>query len=492
MRRFELDTKFWELDRRPHYGTPAVRWGIKDGHVNYRELTVDRDAVDTHVEQLIAERLAEGYVEVFEQAVAAAPVPRWWGRFERGAAYLEIGLFDRTVRQRRGDTLEDLGDTATKYPTREDAREMVERVTRSALATGFMLVREGEPEMRAASVYPELEEQCLANPDDPSAWAIYADWLLGQDDLRGELAALQLGGKLRETEQFLYQHRETLFGVHADSWLKTLELTWRHGFVRGARLHSTHALVVDDLVRELLALPIARLIDTLHVEGNDSTIDAIVESAQAPWIRELRLGGSNDLSAAWAKLPALEVLYLDGYAQIGEVVHPRLRQLGYSAYRVGEDIIDRIARGQLPRLESLELGLGDDWGTASNAIHALFASTRFTELRHLGLTRCAYLDALAPALAVAAIVQQLRTLDLSNGLGTRVAATALVAARASLVHLERIDLAGNLFAPQQQAQLAKALPNAVIGIQKTKAKPEPRPRRVKRAVGPVQPIRRKR
>ncbi len=41
--------------------------------------------------------------------------------------------------------------------------------------------------------------------------------------LRGELAALQLGGKQRETEQLLYQHREALFGVHADSWLKTLE-----------------------------------------------------------------------------------------------------------------------------------------------------------------------------------------------------------------------------------------------------------------------------
>jgi uncharacterized protein (TIGR02996 family) len=485
VRRFELDAKFWELDA-PRYGMARLRWGTKGGHVNQRELRGAAGTLDDQIQQLIAERLAEGYVEVFEQ-LAVVPVPHWWGRFERGAAYLEIGLNDCTVRQRRGDTLEDLGDTARKYDTREEAREMVERVTRSALATGFTLVREGEPPMREASVYPELEEQCLANPDDPSAWAIYADWLLGRDDVRGELAALQLGGKQRDVELMLHQHREELFGVNADSWLKTLELTWRHGFVRGARIHSTGTLLLDDLVRELLALPIARLIDTLHAEGHDATIDAIVASAQAPWIRELKLGGSNNLSAAWAKLPALEVLRLDYGPELGEVVHPRLRQLVYSAYRTGPDVIERITRAQLPKLQALELGLGESSETPLVAMRALLASTSFPELRHLGLTQCAYLDALAPIVAVAPIVQQLRTLDLSDGLGTRAAANALVAARTSLGHLERIDLAGNMFAPQQQAQLAKALPNAVIGIQKTRAEPS---RRAVRLSGPAQPIRR--
>ncbi len=27
------------------------------------------------------------------------------------------------------------------------------------------------------------------------------------------------------------------------------------------------------------------MIDILHIDGNDSTIDPIVESAQAPWLR---------------------------------------------------------------------------------------------------------------------------------------------------------------------------------------------------------------
>ena len=39
---------------------------------------------------------------------------------------------------------------------------------------------------------PELEQAILANPDDEAAYEVYADWLQGEGDPRGELAAVQV------------------------------------------------------------------------------------------------------------------------------------------------------------------------------------------------------------------------------------------------------------------------------------------------------------
>ena len=486
-RRFALDDQFWEINI--YYSSVQIRWGLTSGLAKERTFHLEANEVAAKVAELVYAQLDKGYVEVSE---AVRPAPRWWGRFERGAAYLEVGLDDCTVRQRRGEGNEQEIDAAQKSPTREDALEMVERITRLALATGYQLVREGEPAIRPALVFPELEAQCLANPGDPSAWAIYADWLLGQDDVRGELAALHLGGKLQEADLLLHEHRAEMFGVYADSWKNTIELSWRHGFVRGARIHSAYSLVVDDLVRDFLALPIARLVDSLDLSEAGAELDVICASAQAPWIRELRLPSIYDFATVWAKLPALEVLQAgSGRFEPGTFAHPRLKRFAFGSYRLDDQLIDVIAGARLPSLEALELEVGETAEPPLDAWRALFTADGFPALHRLGLAKCGYLDQLIPILAVTPMIRQLRTLDLGQGSGGRKVASALVAAKTSLAHLERIDLAGNPFNAQQRAQLAKELPNAVLGAQPAPEPPAP-PRVRRPPPGPVQPIRRTR
>lgn len=498
MRRFELDAKFWEATR--FYGTIHLRWGIDGGLVKTREIHADSPGVaEDRLDELIDARLAEGYVEVTAEDVPPDPTPppRWWGRFERGAAYLEVGLSDRTVRQRRGDTLEEELDNATRYATREAAREMVERITKLALASGHRLVHEGEPPMEPAVFDAELEAQCLAEPDNESPWAVYADWLIAQNDVIGELAALHLGGKPRDADQLLHANRRRLFGVNADTWMKTLELSWRHGFARGARIHSTRTLVIEELVRELLRLPIARLVDALHLESSDEeTIAVVGESTHAKWLRELRLEGAGRVGTVWEKFPALEVLQVDAnYCELGTVAHPKLRRLVSSSPRLYTGAVEAIAAAQLPNLEYLELALGDaDDASAEQLVgllRAMFASEGFPKLSHLGLTHCGYVEEIVPMLAVSPLVKRLRTLDLSNGKGARAAATALVNFANTFGHLEWVALDGNRFSAPQLAQIAKALPNARAGAQQAREVTPAQPRRVKKPpAGPVLPVRR--
>jgi uncharacterized protein (TIGR02996 family) len=494
-RRFELGARFWEAE--VSYGTLRLRWGTQGGVPQSRELGLGSDAL-ARLDEMIDARLREGFVEIMAEVAdgepAAEPPPRWWGRFERGAAYIELGLNDCTVRQRRGDTLHQELDTANRHSTREAARELVERTSKLALANGYTLVREGLPPISPGSSDPELEAQCLAEPDHVAPWAVYADWLIARSDVRGELAALHLGGKPREAEQLIHANRAVLFGVNADSWLGILELTWRHGFAAGARLHSTSTLLPDELIRELLAMPIARFIDTLTVESGDgvATLAAIGESAQAPRIRELRLH-HGDFSALWTKLPALEVLHVDvGFSNLGTIEHAKLRQLVSTSGQLYETQLESLVGARLPNLEHLELGLGDvePADTPLASLETLLASTSLPRLSHVGFTGCGYLGLLIPVLARSPIAKQLRTLDLSNGLGARRAATALATHADAFRHLESIALDGNLFNTQQLAQITKALPNVTPGTQRTREQPASKPRVRKPPRGPVMPTRR--
>ena len=496
-RRFEHGDRFWEIttvrDR-----LVRVHWGLIGGASKVHETFADSVAeARSRNDDLIAGRLREGFVEVsLDDAAPDVPaVPRWWARFERGAAYLELELADCVVRQRRGDTMEEEIDTATRHPERDGAREMVERVTRLALGTGYKLVREGKPVVAPGACEPALEAECLADLDSESPWAVYADWLIAQGDLRGELAALHLGGKHLDADRLLHAERARLFGVNADTWMRTLVLSWRHGFATGAHVHSTQGLVVDELVRELLELPIARFLDTLHVEACDNeTLGVICRSAQAPRIRELRIERSGDFKRAWAKLPALEVLHVDAYSELGTGDHPALHTLVLSSTTYTRQLED-FARLRLPRLAhpAVELGEVDDANVPRKGLRALLASEGLPALSHLALTGCSYLEQLVPLLATSPLVARLHTLELSNGQGRRAAASALVTYPSSFAHLARLDVSGNQFTAPQLAQLAKVLPNLDPGTQRTIEKRAPPQRRPKKPPpGSVLPIRRKR
>jgi hypothetical protein len=436
---------------------------------------------------------------------------RWWGRFENGASYIELTLRGRMVRNKRGDTLHEELDSASRYETDAEAVEMVKRLSTNAVAAGYRLAREGEPAIERA-VNVELEGECLAEPENPGPWGVYADWLIAQGDVRGELAALRAAGKGEDADRLLQAKRTAVFGVNADSWAKLVECTWTHGFLSGVRLSTEranvsmgwrNAPVCAEIVEELLAMPIARFVQAIQLESADrESVVAIEASVQARTLRELRIEQVYEAVLPWAKFPALEVLEIAASYGIEEVLaHDRLRRLAITRWDSGYDQLAVIADARCPRLEELEVRLGGLFtGRAPiEQLNRLFHTTTLPALRHLGLPGCEYVDSVLTALAKSPLVQRLRVLDLSDGDAAGPEADALIARADALQHLERIDVDNNRFTPQQLAKLARVLPNVHAGEQRLAGEPvvEREPmvarRRTRRAApSPVMPTRRRR
>ena len=123
------------------------------------------------------------------------------------------------------------------------------------------------------SIASKLEDAILADPDDDAAYLVYADWLLAQNDPRGELIVLQhqaeeadgaRRAKLRRTaSQFLESHATYFLGpLHERSKGRKYEddaryeAHWRTGYVRRLELDWSRSGAYDpDLVcKELAAI----------------------------------------------------------------------------------------------------------------------------------------------------------------------------------------------------------------------------------------------
>ncbi|MGC4116279.1 MAG: TIGR02996 domain-containing protein [Myxococcales bacterium] len=74
--------------------------------------------------------------------------------------------------------------------------------------------------------HPELEAAIVENPKDAAARLVYADWLLEQQDPRGELITRMASGVA--FDDLLANHPWQL----APDWMKPMELEWWLGYVR--------------------------------------------------------------------------------------------------------------------------------------------------------------------------------------------------------------------------------------------------------------------
>ncbi|MDQ3337113.1 MAG: WGR domain-containing protein [Myxococcota bacterium] len=64
---------------------------------------------------------------------------------------------------------------------------------------------------------PQLAKQIDANPDDEGAWAVYADWLQGQGDPRGELGVVQERLRASPKDKALLSAEKKLLKDHAEA-----------------------------------------------------------------------------------------------------------------------------------------------------------------------------------------------------------------------------------------------------------------------------------
>ncbi len=120
------------------------------------------------------------------------------------------------------------GQTKTKaYSSADEATEDYTKQVKAKQKKGYALATGAAP--ASASSTPQardkkLEAQIIETPDEPDAYLVYADWLDGQGDPRGELIELQHGllnapkdKKLRNAEaKLLTAHPTHFFGPSHD------------------------------------------------------------------------------------------------------------------------------------------------------------------------------------------------------------------------------------------------------------------------------------
>jgi uncharacterized protein (TIGR02996 family) len=160
----------------------------------------------------------------------------------------------------------------------------------------------------------ELVRAILENPDDDSAYLVYADWLMAQSDPRGELIVLQHDADeaerarkpalRRAAKALLEKHRKQFLGPLAHFKQGRFDITWRYGFARKltldwneARRHKENDQV--DLVAEVLQHPsfafvIEMQVGVVHDEywslDLQSLLDTFVELKKPACVRLLDLG----------------------------------------------------------------------------------------------------------------------------------------------------------------------------------------------------------
>lgn len=418
-------------------------------------------------------------------------------RYVKGTAELELELDGRRLIQREHDGGKTRVIDDRKHRDAELAVDVLARLHDLYTNRGYAFVGEEPlppappafaPATIAVHVEPGLEAECEASPDDAGPWEVYADWLIERGDPRGELAALVRAGATREAA---VGHARDLRLLGDADLADYLELEARFGFVRAVTLYSDRHDDRDDrdlgaITRAALALPVLRFVTAvrfgLAARGDANTwrpaVEAVAAAPHAARLRSLRLDAYDDehaqiswvpygdLGGVWGAFPRLEELRIrsGGGGALGEVVLPSLRTFVRVSGGLAEDELAEIAVASWPRLEHLELWLGQvEYGGPSDAsgLGPILVGAGLPQLRHLGLVNSELDVALVEALADAPILARLRSLDLSRGTLASAACEVLLARASRFAHLERVDVDDNFFSEDELARLRAAIPGLV-------------------------------
>lgn len=286
-----------------------------------------------------------------------------------------------------------------------------------------------------------LEAHLRTNPDDWSAWLVYADWLTEQGDIRGQMIVWEhaLTRPERATEHDMLKQRlyRTML-AHQPTWSAGLpelyDLNWRSGFVSRATVESVETALL------VARHPVARLLVELSL-SYIGTADAMV-LAQSPSLRSL---------------PSLKLIRChirsEGLDALASSENLRsLAALDLYGNDIGDEGAQLLARStRLPALTELRLG--------SNHIHAAGAQALALSesLRCLDLSQNDLRDEGAHWLARSA--GALEQLDLRDNNIYAAGARALARSE-TLGALRRLDLRDNRIGADGAADLARS---AVLG-----------------------------
>lgn len=337
------------------------------------------------------------------------------GRYTRGDDSWEITRAGTAI------TIVDNGTTTVETLASGKLAETRERVLINAQArAGFKLYKPPVAAVESHTAVPEtvvfdarnpvLEQAIVDDPENPSVYEVYGDWLLEQGDPRGKAIALAVAtrGKPYGDKHHAALHR------HVEAHKAYLHGPFTEGRGRRQRLHLgfiTHLeLLTGNFtgLAQLLGHPPRRFLTSIHLdaEGDDDRPEyAVADLAQAlttianhapKTLRKLEIGGNttlDDLDGIKPRLPALRAFALSSIADrelavspacmraLVNATWPRLEQLELELLR-GACTIDHVAplfASALPKLTSLRFRTTFDLEIAA----ALAASKLASQLEHL-------------------------------------------------------------------------------------------------------------
>jgi len=358
----------------------------------------------------------------------------------------------------------------------DEARAEWERLISEKVRSGYKLVHADgpdavdrpEPGVDEAR-NPELERAIEDNPLDVQRLLVYADWLQGRDDPRGELIAVQHALsqekdpgeflRYRKAEQSLLQRFAPYFyGERFKDYFHLARLQWRLGFFGVVSLDLDAVAKEADVAEVLSALfdaPSARYLHELRLQVRELDLEgsgvlrALAGENRPRALIALALGelgrrpGCNlgDISSLWPAYRRLRRLEIT--ARGVELGVPRLPELERLELRsAGSELLRAVALGELPSLSHLALGF-DRQGTPATELGFVLEG-HLPRLRRLGLLGApeALADPLLVDLADSRALPVLEVLDLSFSQLGAPAVRTLLQRPDRFGHLKRIVLTG--------------------------------------------------
>jgi uncharacterized protein (TIGR02996 family) len=331
------------------------------------------------------------------------------------------------------------------------------------------------PEPRNAAMERELEQ----DPRD-DAFLVYADWLQANGNPRGELIALDVGGRVDQAEALRERLLPQLLGPLA-GFADRIAPRWRCGYIETLHIATTrddedNGVDIGKLLSIALALPSSRFIRELTI-GCPSVHEEVMLSpllhAGGPRPTLRKLAYETDLEEemlSWTSAgevalhelyPNLEELEVHaGRYSLTAPEYPKLRRLILRTCSIDPATIQAIVAAEWPALEELELWFGShSYGIelAAADLAALLA-TPFPRLRSLSLSNGEDTDALCAAIVESPLLPQLAELAITKSTLTDEGAGRLIAAAGRLKHLESLDIDDNYVSEVAVAAVKRALP----------------------------------
>jgi uncharacterized protein (TIGR02996 family) len=339
-----------------------------------------------------------------------------------------------------------------------------------------------------------FEAQILERPDEPGPYLVYADWLLGRQDPRGELITIQSQRAEAPDNEQLAKAEKALLKNHGEYFVPEalgrvldvprrsgprVEVVWRNGFFAHLRLardatEAAKAVKLDVVARAALAHPSARFLRSLSLGPLGTrayvytSIVAAIAKRPIPSLAELRIGDftpmegdfttarAGEITPLFAAAPALEKLTIRAgdFTIAGPLYHTKLRELTLVTTQLAEPDATALVDAVLPALETLIVQSSRITFTTAQLLRLRGA---FPKLRRLVLPNTVGTGALVRALIGSALLAHLEELDLSGGDLDDKTASEMMGEREQFERLRTLSVGGSKkLSPDWAARLAKA------------------------------------